>query len=237
MPYDAGKKYELAMQQCEKYGGRKGMLPVVTEGVYVQTKVDYIYGGLLRRASVFLNSKLKYVEFSGEAVYLPGREFDPYGPYFRKRRTPFSYYRAYLSESGDPLCEPYERALRRGDIYFSEAELAANECVAVLGFDDPSLLEAPYELIRADKTIDEGVPIDWNNLEIVNRSTREVVAAFNTFTHCFTRTLRHGSEGFEYCLGIYGNLEVEPRCPDQGRQHNASKRAFEKSAFIYSGER
>ncbi|MCB1675557.1 MAG: hypothetical protein KDI01_04665, partial [Halioglobus sp.] len=32
--YDIDRKYEYAMRQCEKYGGQKGQIPVVTEGVY-----------------------------------------------------------------------------------------------------------------------------------------------------------------------------------------------------------
>ena len=117
---------------------------------------------------------------------------------------------------------------------FQKANLSNENCVAIEGFDDPALLKAPYELVVTDKVIDEGTPVEWNNLEIVRRESGDVVASFNTFDHCFTKTARNSSEGFNYCAGIYSNPKVEPMCPESYAKSTLVISDFERAAFTYT---
>ena len=161
--YDISKKYDHAMAQCEKYGGRVGELPVVTEGFYDQRPPVGVKD-ILSRASVFINSGLSYVEFDSENVGMYGNtRYKKDGPYFRLRKQYFTYYRVYVTERNDPLCYAYETLLEEGRKTFDAAGLSIDECVAIQGFDDSLLLKAPYELVVTHKIIDEGTPIEWNN--------------------------------------------------------------------------
>lgn len=231
--YDISRKYDHAMAQCEKYGGPVGQIPVVTEGVYDQRPPTGVKD-ILRRASVFINSGLTYVEFDSENVgmYRASR-YQRNGPYYKTGRQHFSHYRVYITERNDPLCHAYETLLEEGAKTFDAAGLSGDECVAIQGFDDPLLLKAPYELVVTEKIIDEGTPVEWNNLEIVERDTKRVTAAFNTFSHCFTKMATHQSEGFGYCVGIYGNPKVRPKCPADYAKDARVVNTFEKSAFSF----
>ena len=138
--YDISRKYDHAMAQCEKYGGAVGELPVVTDGVYDQRPPTGVID-ILRRASVFINSGLSYVEFNSENVgFSDVSRYKWHGPYFKISNTRFTYYRAYITNRSDPLCHAYETLLEEGGKIFDAAGLAIGECIAIQGFDDPLLL-------------------------------------------------------------------------------------------------
>ncbi|MCB1675600.1 MAG: hypothetical protein KDI01_04880, partial [Halioglobus sp.] len=184
--YDIDRKYEYAMRQCEKYGGQKGQIPVVTEGVYDhrrRTRKENI----LLRASEYFSNGLRYVEFSKEVIRLSFNEgFERSGPYYKKGRELFSYYRVYIAQRGDILCKPYEYVLQQGHITFDSASLNSDQCIAVEGFDDPALLKAPYELVVVDNAIDENVLIQWTEIQVRERNSQQTLASFNVFSQCFT---------------------------------------------------
>ena len=234
--YDIDRKYGYAMEQCEKYGGQHGKVPIMTKGVYDHRRVPR-RNNILERASVFINNGLEYVEFNKSVVgLLSVRGFKRGGEYYISGDRMYPYYRVYIAERGAPLCGPYEAQLKKGYIHFEKANLSDDQCIAVEGFDDPSLLKAPYELVVTDKVIDEGVPVEWNNLEVIDRSNGEVVAAYNTFSYCFTSYGSHAAEGFKFCRGIYGNPKVRPKCPSEFTEDSRVIRHFENKAFTYKRE-
>ncbi|MGH1471537.1 MAG: hypothetical protein ACRBCS_10110 [Cellvibrionaceae bacterium] len=165
------------MEQCEKYGGQQGELPIIAEGV-LDTRRVVRANDVLLRAATFINNGLKYVEFNKEVVELFSSEYPKEAPYFKNKYSHFDYCRAYVARKGDPLCEPYEK---KGHIHYDQAVLGESACVAVEGFDDAALLKAPYQLLVVDRIINEGVAVGWNNLQIVNRKTQKVMASYNTF--------------------------------------------------------
>ncbi|MCB1699964.1 MAG: hypothetical protein H6985_12875 [Pseudomonadales bacterium] len=231
--YDIDRKYDYAMQQCEKYGGLKGDVPVVTEGVYDHRR-NTASKGILRRAAIFINRGLEYVEFGEGVVHLSFLEhFEWSGPYYKSANTPYPYYRVFVASSGNPLCEPYEKMAAKDSTIVEEAGLASTQCLAVEGFDDPAQLKAPYELLVSDQVVDEGTPVEWNNVQIVDRQSGVVAASFNTFSHCFTKQKRNRSEGFGYCSGIYGNPKVRPKCPAEYAKDSRVIEEFEFSAFKF----
>ena len=235
--YDIGIKYDHAMKQCEKYGGIHGEVPVVTKGVYDHSRT-VTENMIFDRAAIFINSGLHFVEFKSDVVALSFLEkFETNGPYYTSGREKFPYYRVYVTTTGDPYCRLYERLLSEGLSPFEAANLGENQCIAVVGFSDPSRLEAPYELVVTDKVVDEAVSIEWNNLEVIDRRTRQVAASFNTFSHCFTRMAKNPSEGFGYCRGIYGNPKVRPKCPADYAKDARVITTFGKSAFTFTGSK
>ena len=229
--YDIDRKYEYAMRQCEKYGGQQGEIPVVTEGVYDHRRTSRSHD-ILERASIFLNNGLRYVEFSSDVINLyAGRRYGWRGPLFRKGSLMFDFYRVYIAKRGDPLCESYTALLKEGHTIFNSAGLSDSECVAIKGFDEPSEIRAPYELVLNDREINEGVSIEWKKIEIVDRSTQEAIANYSFFSHCFTKMKKNYSEGFKYCAGSYGNPKVWPTCPSDSTKASRGIELFENSAF------
>lgn len=230
--------YGYAMQQCEKYGGEHGETPIQTEGVFDNRRPTTQHQ-LFERAALFLGAGLSFVEFNSDYILLPYASggFKRGGQYYRVGNEMFDYYRVFVTGIEDVRCEGFQRYLQNSDHILRHAKINQEECLALEGFDDPGLLRATYELVVTDEVIREGVPVQWNNLEIMERTSGEVVASFNTFSHCLTATRVHASEGFSYCRGIYGNKRVRPQCPESYAEDASVVTVYEQSAFTNTRNR
>lgn len=219
-------KRKLALDECEKYGGAWGEFPVKTKGVFdrlrVLNKNDILY-----RSITYINNGLEFVEYSSEVVWLPGQYFKWGGPHFRRVREHYNYYRIFLTERGNPLCEPYE-------ILFEKAKksplfkISDDQCLAVEGFDDPGLLRAKYEY-RSVENIRDNKFVEWLDHQILERATKEVVAGFNWFSFCIGGSQRSVRDGV---VGCYGGDDSFVACPVGRGQRTIKINAFEKDAFI-----
>lgn len=229
---DIDKKLAHATRQCDQYGGYTGEIPIETEGVYDHRKRTRS-PQILDRASMYINRGLSFVEFDADIVFLSaGEEFRRGGGYYRTGSTVFRYYRVYISEVGDPLCQPFLSLREKGEDSFRAAGLRVDQCIAVEGFDDPSKIKAKYELVLKEEVIDDGIAINWYSLQALRRETQTVVASYNFFSHCLTKMKRHRSEGFKYCKGSYSNPEIWPTCPGDTTAVSSGIDYFEENAFI-----
>ena len=230
--YDVSVKYEHARAQCMKYGGIKGEIPVVTDGVYDLRSVP-VPQSIFGRASLYINNGLEYVEFPSAVVRLDSSYFESNGPHFKGHRSrKYAYYRAFVTSRDNILCQPYEDMIRVRPSYFSDERVTKDQCVAVVGFDESTGLKATYEFVINQVTVEEGTAIEWDNLEIVDRKSRLVLASYRTFSHCFTKILKH-PDGFNYCSGGSDNPQKNPTCPKNYMDSADELNAFERSAFTY----
>ena len=223
------QKYEIAMAQCDKYGGEKGELPIITEGVYDNRRSVTTYD-IFDRSVLFLTQGLQYVEFNSENVWLSGLNFDSGYPFYKRYRNQFQYYRVMVATSENPLCQPYYKVKNKNLDIFSDLNLPKSKCLAVEGFDEPSRLKAPYEIFVNDHVIDDGFAIEWNDVVVVNRATAETLASFNTFNVCLTGLTDVGGGQGKTCTG---GVRARPKCPASYAEDSRVIIDFERRAFKY----
>ncbi len=225
-------KNNLAKEECEKYGGPWGRKPIVAEGVY-ETQKTLAQRDLFRRASVYLNNGLQYVEFPGDVVRLSGSYFNRGDAQYKVGREKFEYYRAFLADIGHPLCGPYERGIDTNREVFTETPFVGEHCVAVEGFDDPAKLKAPYEYRETETTYEHDF-VQWRAIQVVDRKTEQVIAGYNFFAFCMNGDMV-GRDGL---VGCYGYTSINyVTCPIDGESIWPEIDSFETTLFKYNQEK
>lgn len=183
-------KRHLALEQCEQQGGVHGTAPSDIKGILDTSKTFSADRDILQRGRIFINQGLEFVEFTSDR-HLDIRWFDQKNKiYFPKANgiQKYKYYRVYVSEIEDPLCEPYF-------YYLKEAEpmlIKEGQCVGVIGFDDPGLLKSEYELRTTREEMDDWAEITWNRTQLIKRNTNEILVSHNLFYECLTGSYEVG---------------------------------------------
>jgi hypothetical protein len=234
--YQAEQNYEPAIAQCEKYGGVKGVTPVEAEGVYDSSRVGGWKEDVFKRALLFFEQGVEFVEFPSDGVTFKRRTNFAYGdPQFKEGKTyqTYLYYRLFRAEKGHPLCGPYGRLVKNGYPKYKKL-FNENECVAVEGFDDKTLLKAPYELKNFRPVINEGAEVTWTSLTLLDRKSGSEVASYNHFHQCFTKMI--GSGDFWRCSNAQGNSKLWVRCPSDAKKRTADWKEFQENLFTLKKE-